>query len=298
MIINNRRDNVKKEFKCLIYSMFNNLLIGIIKIIGGLFFNLTSLFADGLHTFSDFITDIISFIGSKISRKKPTKVHPFGFGKVEYLTNLFVGIIILILGFFIIFNSFGKKVEIPPLSVLYLLIIVFVLKLIAIIIMHKVGIKLNSQVLITATEESKADLYSTIAVAIITILLQFVDRYPFLKYADLIGSVIIGFMVLKISFKIIISNSLSIIGEVEIKGESVDKIKDFIKKYKKIKDMKVELIKYGNYYKMNLELELNPKLSLRQITNLENKIKKEIVKHRSLKVKYVEIYVTEKLGER
>lgn len=298
MIINNRRDNVKKEFKCLIYSMFNNLLIGIIKIIGGLFFNLTSLFADGLHTFSDFITDIISFIGSKISRKKPTKVHPFGFGKVEYLTNLFVGIIILILGFFIIFNSFGKKVEIPPLSVLYLLIIVFVLKLIAIIIMHKVGIKLNSQVLITATEESKADLYSTIAVAIITILLQFVDRYPFLKYADLIGSVIIGFMVLKISFKIIISNSLSIIGEVEIKGESVDKIKDFIKKYKNIEDMKVELIKYGNYYKMNLELELNPKLSLRQITNLENKIKKEIVKHRSLKVKYVEIYVTEKLGER
>ncbi len=289
---------MKKEFKCLIYSMFNNLLIGIIKIIGGLFFNLTSLFADGLHTFSDFITDIISFIGSKISRKKPTKVHPFGFGKVEYLTNLFVGIIILILGFFIIFNSFGKKVEIPPLSVLYLLIIVFVLKLIAIIIMHKVGIKLNSQVLITATEESKADLYSTIAVAIITILLQFVDRYPFLKYADLIGSVIIGFMVLKISFKIIISNSLSIIGEVEIKGESVDKIKDFIKKYKNIEDMKVELIKYGNYYKMNLELELNPKLSLRQITNLENKIKKEIVKHRSLKVKYVEIYVTEKLGER
>lgn len=289
---------MRKGFKCLIYSMINNLLIGIIKIIGGLFFNLTSLFADGLHTFSDFITDIISFIGSKISRKKPTKVHPFGFGKVEYLTNLFVGIIILILGLFIIFNSFGKKVEIPPLSVLYLLIIVFVLKLIAIIIMHKVGTKLNSQVLITSTEESKADLYSTIGVFIITILLQFMNKYPFLKYADLIGTVIIGFMVLEISFKIIISNSLSIIGEVETKGESVDKIKDFLKKYKNIDDMKIELIKYGAYYKMNLELELNPKLSLRQITNLENKIKKEIVKHRSLKVKYVEIYVTERLEER
>ncbi len=298
MIINNRRDDVKKEFKCLIYSMFNNLLIGIIKIIGGLFFNLTSLFADGLHTFSDFITDIISFIGSKISRKKPTKIHPFGFGRVEYLTNLFVGIVIFLIGIFIIFNSFGKEVEIPTLKVLYLLAIVFVLKLIAIIVMHKVGTKLNSQVLITSTEESKADLYSTIGVFIITILLQFMDKYPFLKYADLIGSIIIGFMVLKISLKIIISNSLSIIGEVETEGESVDKIKDFLKKYKNIDDMKIELIKYGSYYKMNLELELNPKLSLRQITNLENKIKKEIVKHRSLKVKYVEIYVTEKLGER
>lgn len=289
---------MKKEYKCLVYSMINNLLIGIMKIIGGIYFNLTSLFADGMHTFSDFITDIISFIGSKISKKKPTKVHPFGFGRVEYLTNLFVGIIILLLGIFIIFNSFGKKVEIPPLSVLYLLLAVFILKLIAILIMHRVGVKINSQVLITSTEESKADLYSTIGVAIITVLLQFADKYPFLKYADLIGSVIIGTMVLKIAFKIIISNSLSIIGEVETNKEVLLKIDEFLKQFKHIENKNIELIKYGAYYKLNLELELDPKLSLRQVTNLENKIKKSVIRHRSLNIKYVEIYVTGKLGEK
>ncbi len=289
---------MKKEYNCLVYSMINNLLIGIMKIIGGIYFNLTSLFADGMHTFSDFITDIISFIGSKISKKKPTKVHPFGFGRVEYLTNLFVGIIILLLGIFIIFNSFGKKVEIPPLSVLYLLLAVFILKLIAILIMHRVGVKINSQVLITSTEESKADLYSTIGVAIITVLLQFADKYSFLKYADLIGSVIIGTMVLKIAFKIIISNSLSIIGEVETNKEVLLKIDEFLKQFKHIENKNIELIKYGAYYKLNLELELDPKLSLRQVTNLENKIKKSVIRHRSLNIKYVEIYVTGKLGEK
>ena len=55
---------MKKELKVLIYSMINNLVISIIKIGGGIFYGLGSLLADGMHTFSDFITDIVCLIGS------------------------------------------------------------------------------------------------------------------------------------------------------------------------------------------------------------------------------------------
>ena len=158
---------MKTETKVLIYSIVNNLIIAIIKFVGGLFYNLGSLIADGLHTFSDFITDVVCLIGSKISKKRPTKYHPFGFGKVEYLTNLFVGVMLLLLGLYIIISSFFKESVIPPLSIIYLLVLVFILKLIVILIMHKVGKKINSGVLITSVEESKADLYSTIGVIII-----------------------------------------------------------------------------------------------------------------------------------
>lgn len=288
---------MKKQYKCLIYSMINNLVISMLKIIGGILFKLSSLFADGMHTFSDFVTDVISFVGSKISKKRSTKVHPFGFGMVEYLTNLFVGIIIFALGVFIIFNSFGKKIEVPNLNVLYLLLVTFILKLIAIIVMHKVGVKINSQILINSVEESKADLYSTIAVAIITVLLQFTDKYPLLKYADVIGSVIIGIIVLKISIKLIISNSLSIIGEAELDENKIKQVTDFLNNFKQIENKNIELIKYGAYYKLDLKLELDPKLTLKQVTNLENKIKKSILKQRKLNIKYVDIYVTDKLGD-
>ena len=124
---------MKLEFKTLIYSMINNLIISIIKIIGGVIFGLGSLFADGMHTFSDFITDIVCLVGAKLSKKKPTKYHPYGFGKVEYLTNLFVGIVLLLLAFYIIISSFFKKAVVPPLSVLILLILVFGLKALAIL---------------------------------------------------------------------------------------------------------------------------------------------------------------------
>lgn len=283
---------MKTEFRILIYSMVNNLVIAILKISGGVFYGLGSLFADGMHTFSDFVTDIVCLIGAKISKKKPTKYHPFGFGKVEYLTNLFVGTVLLALALYIIISSLFKKAIIPPISVLWLVLLTFILKLIAIIVMHRVGEKINSQLLITSVEESKADLYSSVGVALITIILQFSNKYPFLDYADIIGSVLIGIIVLKTSLSIIIDNSLSLIGEIEENPEEYSKINKLLADDKKIKDYKSELIKYGSYYKLQLTLELDSKLSLRQVTNLENKLKKNIIRHRNLKVKYVTIYVT------
>lgn len=283
---------MKTEFRILIYSMVNNLVIAILKIAGGVFYGLGSLFADGMHTFSDFITDIVCLIGAKISKKKPTKYHPFGFGKVEYLTNLFVGIVLLALALYIMISSLFKKAVIPPISVLWLILLTFILKLIAIIVMHRVGEKINSQLLITSVKESKADLYSSVGVSIITIILQFSNKYPALDYADIIGSILIGIIVLKTSLSIIIDNSLSLIGEVEEDPEEHAKINELLDENKKIKDYKYELIKYGSYYKLQLTLELDSKLSLRQVTNLENKLKKTLIRHHKLKVKYVTIYVT------
>ncbi len=282
---------MKIERRILIYSMFNNLIIAIIKLVGGLIYGLSSLFADGMHTFSDFITDIISLIASKISKKRPTKYHPFGFGKVEYLTNLFVGIILLILGLYIIVSSFFKKTIIPPLTLLILLSITLVLKLIAIVIMHIVGKNINSNLLITSTEESMTDLYSTLGVIIITILLQFTNKLPILKYADLLGSILIGLIVLKSSLKIIIDNSLCLIGEVDDNKEIIENLKTVIKKINKIEDYEINLIKYGSYYRLQLTLELSSNLSLRKVTRIVNKLKKEIKYNKDLKIKYITVYV-------
>lgn len=286
---------MKLELVTLIYSMVNNLVISLLKIVGGLTMNLGSLVADGMHTFSDFITDIVCLIGSKISKKKPTKYHPFGFGKIEYLTNLFIGILLFLLGLYIIISAFFEKATIPPVSIIILLVIALILKVIVIIVMHKVGKKINSQLLIVSVEESKADLYSSLGVIIIVILLQFSNEYEFLKYSDLIGSILIGILVLKTALTIIIDNSLSVIGEIEQNKEILNKIEEQLKEYKKIEKSKIELIKYGPYYKLQLTLELDSKMTLRQVTNLERKIKKNIIRHRSLKIKYVTIYVTNKI---
>ncbi len=285
-----------KEASVLIFSMISNLVIACFKIIGGIIFQFSSLLADGLQTFSDFITDVVSFLGAKFSKKHPTKSHPFGFGKVEYLTNLFVGVLLLLLSIFIFLNGIFSTWHIPDILVLWLLFICFILKLVVIVYLYYVGKKINSQLLITSFSESKMDLYSSSGVIIATVLLQFSnDFYPF-RYIDLIVGIILGFMVLKTALQILIENSMNLIGKVEDDSKLNKEIEEFLLSIPGIEKVKLFLIRYGNYYKLQLFVEMDSRLTLRQVTNLEEKVKKELKNHKNFRIKYPVIYVTSHLN--
>ena len=88
---------------------------------------------------------------------------------------------------------------------------------------------------------------------------------------------------------------MSLIGETIEDEETITKLTKYLKQYKEVEDTNIRLIKYGSYYKLELGLDVNDKMSLRRISNLENKIRHGIIRHRSLKIKYVSIYVTNKL---
>lgn len=286
---------MKKEASVLIFSMISNFIISIFKIIGGIVFQFSSLLADGLQTFSDFITDIISFIGAKFSKKQPTKSHPFGFGKVEYLTNLFVGILLLLLSIFIVVNGIFSSWNIPDILVLWLLIICFIIKIVVIFYLYYVGKKINSQLLITSFLESKMDLYSSLGVIIATILLQFSRDVFIFRYVDLIVGVVIGLLVFKTALETLIENSMNLIGQVEMDSKLNKEIEEFLLNIPGVKKVKLFLIRYGKYYKLQMIVEMDSRLTLRQVTNLEEKIKKLVVRHRNFHVKYPTIYVTSHL---
>ena len=80
--------------RVMIKSFFINLFLSIIKLIVGIIYKSYSLIADGVHSFSDLITDIIAIIGSKLSNKPADEKHPYGHGKLEYVTSLIIGLII------------------------------------------------------------------------------------------------------------------------------------------------------------------------------------------------------------
>lgn len=288
---------MKREFKVFGFSMIINLFISILKIGGGLYFNFTSLISDGMQTLSDFITDIVSFIGIKVSKKRPTKSHPFGFGKMEYIINLVIGVILLLLSIFIVVNGFISKWHIPSLLVLLILFVALILKIITLFFLYSVGKKINSQLLITSYQESKMDLYSSIGVIVATILLQFSDDIVIFRYVDIVVALVMGFIVFKTAFNILKDNSMNLIGKVEDNLELYKKIEEFLLDIKGVEKVKFYLIRYGKYYKIQLMVEMDANLTLRQVTRLEEKIKKELVSHRSFGVKYPTIYVTSNLDD-
>lgn len=74
-----------REASVLIFSMVSNLVIAVFKIVGGILFQFGSLLADGLQTFSDFVTDVVSFLGAKFSKSNRLGVIPLGLEKWNIL---------------------------------------------------------------------------------------------------------------------------------------------------------------------------------------------------------------------
>ena len=106
-----------------------------------------------------------------------------------------------------------------------------------------------------------------------------------------------GFVVFRTAFNILKDNSMNLIGKVEDNLELYKKIEEFLLNIKGVEKVKFYLIRYGKYYKIQLMVEMDANLTLRQVTRLEEKIKKELVSHRSFGVKYPTIYVTSNLDD-
>ena len=82
-----------------------NLLIAAIKIVLGLLANSIAIVSEGVNNASDALTSVLTLVGTKLAGKKPNRKHPFGYGRIEYLTSLIIAILILVTGFEMIKSS-------------------------------------------------------------------------------------------------------------------------------------------------------------------------------------------------
>lgn len=279
---------MKKEQKIISLSMFLNLVIASIKLLSGITFNFSTLIADSLQTYSDFITDIISAIANKIGKKRANKRYPFGYGMIENIANLFIGIILLLLAIYILITSFKPHKIYLHTIIFIILISCIILKILTILILYYNGKKLNSNTLLSSVKESLLDLIASIIVLIVSILLLFKDKYPILAYANVVGGLLISIIVFYMSIKIIIENIRYLLGINEDNTEIINIINEIIKENKLIKDSNIKLMKIGAYYNLYLTIELETSVTLRQLFSLETRLKKEI-KSKKLNIKFIEI---------
>lgn len=75
-----------------------NIFIALLKIAIGLIVHSIAIISEGANNASDAMTSIVTFLGAKLSTKHPDEKHPFGYGRIEYLTSLVVSILILLTG--------------------------------------------------------------------------------------------------------------------------------------------------------------------------------------------------------
>ena len=274
-----------KEKKVIIITALLNLLVASIKLLSGLIFSFSTLIADSIQSFIDFFTDIASLIANKIGKRRANKTYPFGYGQVYYLSNLLTGLLLFLIGIFIVVHTFiNNKEFVPSINILIILIIVLLLKLLVLIILQNYNKSSKNELLIESYKESKADLIST-CVVIIVLLLSFIN-IPF--NIDKIGSISMAIYVFYISIKMIISNIRGILINDKENDELKEEIKKELEHYKDLHINKIKVIKISYYYAIFLQIDINNNVKIKDFIRIEKKIKNKLKSINKL-IKFVDI---------
>lgn len=275
--------------KIIIITTILNFLVFLMKLMVGIVFSFSTLIADSIQSFFDFLTDIMSLIANKIGKRRANKTYPFGYGQVYYLANLITGFLLFLIGIFIVYQFFFFKSDLNPNLILFtLLLIVMAIKLIVVKLLHKYSVKFKSELLIESFKESKTDFISTCIVLIILVLSLFEDFIPLNINIDKIGSLGMAIYVFYTSIKIMISNIKGLLMNDEENNEIKEEIINEIKQFKKIDLKKVKVIKMSIYYSVFLKIDFDDNLKIKEYLMIEKELKHHL-KSKNKLIRFIDI---------
>lgn len=150
-----------------------NVFLFFVKFAIGTVMNSISVVADGFNNLSDAGSSVISFIGVKMASKPADEEHPFGHGRMEYISALVVAFLVMEVGFTFLKDAIAKirepqELQFHLVSTCILILSVGV-KLWLGMFNKKLGTKIDSKVMLATAEDSMGDVLATSA-TIVSIL--------------------------------------------------------------------------------------------------------------------------------
>ncbi len=160
-----------------VIGMIINLMLFSGKLIVGLMANSIAIISDSVNNLSDAATSFINLFGFIMSGKPADKDHPFGHGRIEYITGLIMSFLILLIGFEFARTSFDRIVH--PETIHFSIPMIFVLaasillKFWLFFFYRKIGNRIASQSILAASVDSISDVLVTLVTLIALVVSQF-----------------------------------------------------------------------------------------------------------------------------
>ena len=259
-----------------VIGILTNLGLVTLKAFVGIIAGSIAIIMDAVNNLSDALSSVITIVGTKLSQKKPDAKHPYGHGRVEYITSLIISVIILIAGVTAIVESVISIIEqkAPSFDIISLILIaVAVLVKIGLgLYFRHVGKKVNSEALkgsgIDALFDALLSLGTLVAIAVSLVWKVNIEGY--------IG-VIIGLFMIKSGIDVLRQSLSSIIGERTSK-ETSEAIKHLVCENPEVKGAYDLIVNnYGPDRGIgSIHIEVDDKMTAKEIHPLTRKIAFEV----------------------
>jgi cation diffusion facilitator family transporter len=273
----NPQKTLKATLWLTVISGIADLALTILKIVFGYVSNIQSITADGIHSLSDFVTDIFLFVFIKISHKPVSRGRPYGQRKLESFAALVMAAVLVITALLMIkeaIENLGeRRTEIHKLSAIILMIFAIAVKeiLFWVTIIH--GKKVKSMALVASAWHHRSDVLSSVAVLVCLVSSSFFgNAAPW----DLLGVTAVAIMIIKAAWDIAQGSFVELFDyapptEILAKIETaVDEDTDVVL----VHDLRVRTI--GGAYHITMSMELDSDKTIGESHKIVTRIKERI----------------------
>lgn len=234
---NYSNDQVRSQYGilCGAFGIFLNILLFALKFIFGTIAASVAMVADAFNNLSDAASSIVQILGFKLSTKKPDPDHPFGHGRIEYISGLVVSFLILYMGTVLLKDSIISIIHPEAMNISVLAVVVMgisiLVKLYMYLYNHLTAKKIGSVAMEVVAKDSLNDVIST-SVVIAALIGSRFTSLPL----DGIGGVVVGIFILKTGFEAAKDTIAPLLGSAP-SAELVEQIEEELMKHKPVVGM-------------------------------------------------------------
>ncbi|MFC1809035.1 cation diffusion facilitator family transporter [Candidatus Omnitrophota bacterium] len=255
-----------------------NMILVVLKLGGGILGNSRSLVADGIHSFADFLTDIITSLGIYFGNLPPDTCHHYGHKKIETVSEIIMGTILVVVGGGIAISAvravYLNKITTPHAITILIAAISFMVKEVLYRITFSVGKHEDSNVVIANAWHHRSDALSSFAVLVGLVVVFFM---PFLKVIDAYLGFLVGLLIIVMGTRISWDAFRRIIDtrppdEFYNMVEIILQQSHYVKHYHNLKMRYI-----GNEIFIEFHIEVNATMSIYEGHEVSRCLKKEIM---------------------
>ncbi len=285
------KDNRNKIIvRTSVIGIIANVFLAAFKAVIGLTANSIAIVMDAVNNISDAASSVITIIGTKLAGREPNKKHPFGYGRIEYLSAMIISVLVLYAGVTAFVESVKKIIhpEKPDYTAVSLIIVgvAVLVKIILGLFVKKTGKKVKSDSLVNSGSDALLDSIisaSTLAAAAVYLIFH-------ISLEAWLGA-IIALVIVKSGFEMLKETLSKILGE-RVDADLARNIKKTILEYEEVNGVyDLVMHNYGpDSYNGSVHIEVPDTLSVDDLDKLLRKIQIKIYQEHNVILTAIGVY--------
>jgi cation diffusion facilitator family transporter len=258
-----------------VLGMIVSGLLALLKLTAGWLGNSDAVTADGFESATDVLTSGLVFVGLKLAARPADDNHPYGHGRVETLTGLLLGMILVFAGCGISWHGLTGTVHVLPQAfTIWPVLISIAVKIWLLVLKRRQGQRIGSSSLLADALNDGMDILSGV-VALGALSLTLMNPERFLR-ADHYGAFAVGLIVIGAGFRVVYDSAMHLMDTMP-DDRSMLKIREVAMSVHDVAGVeKCFARKTGFKYHVDLHLEVDPNISVRASHEIATRVREAI----------------------